>query len=330
MMAVTPTVRPRKRVILDTDAKCEADDQYAIVHALLSPTLDVRGLVAAHFGAGRTLPSMVESREEIDLLLDLLGMTGQVRVENGAPHAISSEFTPVDSPGARLIIEEATTGEGPLYVGCLGPLTDMASALLLAPEVAECDVTVIWIGGPPYGAVLPSYPPPEFNLANDVHAANVVFASRIPLIQVPMPVFSMCSVGYAELAEKVEPCGELGAYLVRQLVEWNSIWHPGPIEHRSLGDSPAVGIMLNPAGGVYRNRPAPRFDDHGEAVDAGGRPITVCEAFDTRYLLEDFFAKLRRFSRGDPLHPDLAALRAATKHPKTHTSSYLMNGGNTQ
>lgn len=298
--------RQRTRVILDTDAKNEADDQFAIVQALLSPTLDVRGLVAAHFGTGRTTGSMAESRAEIELLLDLLGMTGQIRVEDGAPNRIPDEFTPVDSPGAQLIIEEAVVDDGPLLVGFLGPLTDMASALLLAPEIAERDVTAIWIGGPPYGDILPSYPPPEFNLANDIAAANMVFASKIPLIQVPMPVFSMVSVGYAELAEKVEPCGALGAYLVRQLVEWNATWSPTPIEHRTLGDSPAVGIMLNPAAGVYRSRPAPRFDADGAALDVGGRQITVCDAFDTRYLLEDFFAKLRRFSRGISPHPESA------------------------
>jgi inosine-uridine nucleoside N-ribohydrolase len=42
----------KRRVIIDTDAKNEADDQFAIVHGLLSPTLDVRGLIAAHFGTG--------------------------------------------------------------------------------------------------------------------------------------------------------------------------------------------------------------------------------------------------------------------------------------
>ena len=64
----------RRRVIIDTDAKNEADDQYAVVHALLSPTLDVRGIIPAHFGTRRTDRSMLESRAEVDLLLDLLGM----------------------------------------------------------------------------------------------------------------------------------------------------------------------------------------------------------------------------------------------------------------
>ena len=60
-------------MVIDTDAKNEADDQFAIVHALLSPSLDVRGLIAAHFGTSRSDRSMEESREEIDLLLRLDG-----------------------------------------------------------------------------------------------------------------------------------------------------------------------------------------------------------------------------------------------------------------
>jgi hypothetical protein len=57
----------RRRIIVNTDAKNEADDQFAIVHALLSPSLDVRGLIAAHYGTSRSDRSMKESREEIDL-----------------------------------------------------------------------------------------------------------------------------------------------------------------------------------------------------------------------------------------------------------------------
>ena len=36
------------RVIIDTDAACEADDPFAIVHAILSPKLIVKGIVAEH------------------------------------------------------------------------------------------------------------------------------------------------------------------------------------------------------------------------------------------------------------------------------------------
>jgi inosine-uridine nucleoside N-ribohydrolase len=129
----------RRRVIINTDAKNEADDQYAIVHALLSPSLGVRGLVAAHFGDSRSTTSMADSRKEIDLLLHLMEMQGQVVVANGAPTAITDEHTPQDSPGARLIIAESelASPEDPLYVAFLGPLTDMASAILLFAKLRK-------------------------------------------------------------------------------------------------------------------------------------------------------------------------------------------------
>lgn len=39
------------RVIIDTDAACEADDQYAIAHALMTQKFIVKGITAEHFGA---------------------------------------------------------------------------------------------------------------------------------------------------------------------------------------------------------------------------------------------------------------------------------------
>ena len=128
----------RRRVVIDTDAN-EADDQFAIVHALLSPSLDVRGLIAAHFGTSRSDRSMEESREEIDLLLRLMGLEQHVTVANGAPSGIADEQTPRNSPGAQLIIAESklASPNDPLFVAFLGPLTDMASAILLDPVIVS-------------------------------------------------------------------------------------------------------------------------------------------------------------------------------------------------
>lgn len=288
-----------RRVILSTDAKNEADDQYAIVHALLSPSLDVRGIIPAHFGmrAGRSTHSMEDSRAEVDLLLRLMGLQCAIRVANGAPHALPDPTTPVPSPGAELIIEEALREDGPLFVAFLGPLTDMASALLMEPRIAEREVTVVWIGGPPYDDQPPGYWP-EFNLSNDVFAANVVFGSSLPVRQVPMSTYALTAVSYAELDEKVAPCGELGAYLVDQLVEFNEKSVDIPIEFRPLGDSPAVGILINPLCGRFTVLPAPGFKDDGHYdFSVEYRPIRVYHTIDTRFLFEDFFAKLRQFAR---------------------------------
>ncbi|MGN6200109.1 nucleoside hydrolase [Humibacter sp.] len=284
----------RRRLIIDTDAKNEADDQFAIVHALLSPSLDIAGIVPAHFGDARSRHSMQDSRDEVDLLLRLLDRDDVV-VANGAEHAVPDALTPVDSDGARLIISEARK-PGPLFVIFLGPLTDMASALLLDPSIADNpDLTVVWIGGTPYDEVTGGERRGEFNLSNDVTAANVVFQSRLRVWQIPMTVYRMVGVGYAELDEKVAPHGELGEYLVRQLKEFNAEHVDPEIEYRSLGDSPAVSVVLNPDGAVWRHRPVHVFGDDARMTNVivEGRSVLVAESVDVRFLLEDMFAKIK-------------------------------------
>ena len=99
--------RAQRRVIINTDAKNEADDQFAIVHALLSPTLDVRGLIAAHFGTERSRPQHGGVARGDRPAAGPDGPDRQVTVANGAPTGIPDEQTPLDSPGAQLIIAES-------------------------------------------------------------------------------------------------------------------------------------------------------------------------------------------------------------------------------
>ena len=75
------------RVIVNSDAKNEADDQYAVVHALLTPQFIVKGLIGAHFGESRSQSSMLDSVKEIELLLELMGMSGHYSVLRGAERA---------------------------------------------------------------------------------------------------------------------------------------------------------------------------------------------------------------------------------------------------
>jgi len=283
----------KQRVIVNTDAKNEADDQYAIVHAVLTPSFDLHGIIPAHYGTRKTATSMQESHDETVKLLRLMGLEGDVHVADGASGAIADESTPVDSPGAQLIIAEAMQdAPRPLYIAFYGPLTDMASALLLEPRIAERNVRVIWIGGGPW----PSGGG-EYNLSNDIHAANVVMKSRVELWQVPRSTYRTMSVGYAELIEKVYPQGAIGKYLVEQLLEHNAATRP-EMEYRSLGDSPCIGIILDPECGRWSWRPAPTFDAQMHYVHSGRyRPIRVYEDVNTRFIHEDLFAKLAQFIR---------------------------------
>ncbi|WP_207606055.1 nucleoside hydrolase [Paenarthrobacter ureafaciens] len=82
-----------------------------------------------------------------------------------------------------------TESERPLFIGFLGPLTDMASAILLEPSIVDKDIVVIWVGGPSHDPGIVSVGSwPEFNLKNDIAAANVVFESGVTLWQIPSSV----------------------------------------------------------------------------------------------------------------------------------------------
>lgn len=283
----------RQRVIVNTDAKNEADDQYAIVQAVLTPSFELHGIIPAHFGTGKSKTSLKDSHDETIKVLQLMNLEGQVRVEDGATHAMPDEKTPVDSPGARLIIDEAMKDDGrTLYVAFYGPLTDMASALLLEPTIEDKDIIVIWIGGGawPNGGR-------EYNLSNDIPSANVVMKSKLAVWQVPRSTYRTMGVTYAELIEKVYPQGAIGRYLVDQLIEHNAATNPG-MEYRSLGDSPCIGIILDAECGTWSWRPAPTFDEQMHYIHSGRyRPIRVYDNVNTRFIHEDLWAKLAQFHR---------------------------------
>lgn len=286
------------RVITDTDAKNEADDQYEIVHSLLTPRLDNIGIIAAHFGTQKSKTSMEDSFEEITHLLELMKMDSSLAFK-GALHALPDENTPVCSKGSELIINEALRDDKrPLFVTCLGPLTDIASAYLTEPEIAK-RLTVIWIGGN-------SYPDggEEYNLGNDVNAANVVFKSDIPLWQVPKNVYQKVLVSVAELECRVKPNGDIGNYLFTQLEEYQYKKFTNPNkrtvktgEQWCLGDSPAVGLLLYDHPYSYEWLPAPEFSKDMHYINsARNRKIRVYNDIDSRFIIEDFYSKLELFA----------------------------------
>jgi purine nucleosidase len=284
------------RLIINTDAKNEADDQYAIVHALLTPKFRICGIIAAHFGF-RSQTSMEDSYQEIHKVLEIMKMQDEVEVYKGAAGAIPSMDTPIPSEGSELIIREAMKEDSaPLFVIFLGPLTDLACAYLQEPRIAD-RLTAVWIGGGtyPHGAT-------EFNLSNDVNAVNVVFQSSIPLWQVPKNVYSMVRVSLAELAVKVRPHGEIGRYLYDQLVEFNMEWGSQPNwpkgEMWHLGDSPAVSLLIDDHTFEYDIRPAPFIrEDLTYGPLEGARDIRVYRYVDSRFTLEDMYAKLELFNQ---------------------------------
>ena len=65
-------------------------------------------------------------------------------------------------------------------------------------------------------------------------------------------------------------------------------------EWRCLGESPAIGVVLNPGCGWHSERPAPQFRFDGSYdQSAAHRPIRVYHSIDSRFIIADLFAKLR-------------------------------------
>lgn len=279
------------RVIVDTDAKNEADDQFAIVQAMLSPKFDNVGFIAAHFGKDG---SMRKSYEELELIFKIAGCPHDDLIKHGAEHALCSKTEPEVSEGAELIVSEAMKDDPrPLYVLSLGAITDLASAYLMEPRIAK-RLTAIWIGGGAY-----PYGGREFNLCNDINAANVVFSSGLDLWQVPKNVYEMMAVSFTELAYRIAGKNAVGDYLFRQLCEENfravkSNFRSG--ETWVLGDSPAVGLVLYEHRFCFDYTRAPEVGLSGEYLQSQfNPPIRVYRSIDSRLVLEDFYAKVALF-----------------------------------
>ncbi len=293
------------RVILDTDAKCEADDAFAIVHALLTPKFDMQGIIAAHYSPDSQPETMESSYQECVHLLSLMSLPKIPTVYKGHGSPLPESLLLTDhaacpplSDGARFIIEEAMReDERPLYIAFQGPLTDVASAYLHEPAIAK-RLTLIWIGGAPY-----PHGGWEFNLMNDRVAAQAIMNSDIELWQVPMDVYCRVTVSLTELYTKVRPYGAIGAYLYDQLDTLNKelghrdSWVFG--ETWNLGDSPVVTLMMYPQFHFSTLREAPSIlEDGSYTFDGTGRNIRVYHDIDSRLILEDFYAKLMLHAEG--------------------------------
>ena len=240
-------------------------------------------------------------------LAEVLGVDLSDVLVVGSEEALDDDHTPKPSAGVDRIVAQArrTDTVQPLFVACGGGLTEVASALLLAPDIAD-RMTVVWIGGaedPALAVPPPGHQTPEYNLGIDLVAARVVLASRVPRWQVPRSTYRQALVSAAELRGRIGAAGPLGAYLQREIEAVLDLV-AGPLGGRRetyvLGDQPlvlltALQTVFEPGPGSCESveRPAPRVGPDGSFVaDPNGRPIRVFTRLDTRLMFEDLYLKL--------------------------------------
>ncbi|GHD15677.1 nucleoside hydrolase [Tianweitania populi] len=192
---------PRK-IIIDTDPG--QDDAVAILLALGSPELEILGMVAL---AGNVPLALTEKntrkicelagRPDIPVyagavrpLVRTLVTAEHVHGETGLNGPALPEPTmPLqEKHGVDFIVDTLMREEpGTVTLCTLGALTDVAMALARKPEIAPRIKEIVMMGGGFFegGNITPTA---EFNIYIDAHAAEVVFASGIPITMMPLDV----------------------------------------------------------------------------------------------------------------------------------------------
>lgn len=310
-------VQPRMRVIIDNDYAGDPDGLFQLVHHVLSPSVEIRGIIGSHLRPGDAFdPSGETASHAADNVKEVLALMKQqqkLMVYQGSNTPLKDIKTGIPSAGAQAIVKEAmrTDVTSPLYVVCGGGLTEIASAYLLEPKIAN-KVILIWIGGTEYTDIAippPGYTSMEYNTGIDVKAVQVIFnESAIPLWQVPRNAYRETLMSYSELLTKVKPQGKIGNYLagkIDRIIELTNTYKIYTGETYIMGDSPLVlltalqsSFEADPASSFYTVKQAPKVNDNGlYEINNNGRNIRVYHHLDNRLMFEDFYAKLYLFNK---------------------------------
>jgi inosine-uridine nucleoside N-ribohydrolase len=285
------------RVLLDTDTYNEVDDQFAVVHALLSPDrISLEAICAAPFHNNRSegpADGMEKSYEEIIRLLDRLGIKDREQVFRGADRYLASNTEPVESDAAQRIVDLSKEGEGPLYVTPIGAITNVASAILMDPSIIE-RIVVVWLGGQP--THWPSAR--DFNLKQDVPAAQVVFDSGVPFVQIPCAgVASHLLTTIPEMEVYVKPHGEIGKFLFETYETYRKDQFA---RSKEIWDISATGWLIDAAWVPSQLVPSPILTDQVTwSADPGRHPIRIAHSVKRDAIFGDLFKKMELFASGD-------------------------------
>jgi len=191
-----------QKIIIDTDPGI--DDTMAITFALRSPELEVVGLTSVFGNAD------IETTTQNALRLVELEGHGHIPVARGSgvplvlpPMELGTDVhgmdgmgntnppppagKPLGIPAAQFIVETVMANPGEITLVPVGPLTNIALALLLEPRIAGLVRGVAIMGGAATvgGNISPTA---EANIYHDPHAAETVFAAGWPLVMVGLDV----------------------------------------------------------------------------------------------------------------------------------------------
>ena len=255
--------------------------------------IDPQGVTMVTPGEGMEL-----SFREILLVCEKLGIDFAGKVFRGSDCYLAGYEAPVESEAARHLVELARTAspDEPLYVLAIGALSNVASALLLAPEIIG-NIVVLWTAG--YPTTVVDIVQPSFNMEQDILASQLLFDSGVPLVYLPgFHVGAQLSLSLPEMEAWVKGAGAIGDYLY-----WLYTHNPhypflGLDDHFArtwiIWDLINIAWLLEPAWVPTFLTDAPFLSADCKWYRQGAPRHTIREALDINRdaIYRDFFRKL--------------------------------------
>jgi len=300
----------RIRVVLDTDANNELDDQHAIAYLLFNEdAFDAEGITV---NATRSGGNIDEQAAEANRIVRLSAAEKRVPVLKGAqgsfdaiaPHVNEATFD--GKAAVDFIVQRARLREARrLVLIAIGKLTNVALALKRDPSIVS-RLRVVWLGS--------NYPEPgEYNQDNDPSAVNYVLDTKvdfeIALVRYGKPSGTdAVRVTLDEIRQHMKGAGPRSAAPVvgRNGGEFRTFgdYSINLFEHskmngtppsRALFDLAAVAIVKEPRWASRRSIPAPRLEN-GKWVERPAHPhaVVLWENFDRAHIIEDLFESVAK------------------------------------
>jgi inosine-uridine nucleoside N-ribohydrolase len=304
----------KMRVILDTDANNELDDQHAIAYMLFNgQVFDVEGITVNRTRNGGDID---EQYAEADRIVRLCDLHNKIKIYKGASGTYDEIKDYVDQPefdgseAVNFIINCAkVVDDEKLILLPVGKLTNIALALKKEPSIAK-NVRIVWLGT--------NYPDPgEYNFENDTSAVPPILESDVEfeMVMVRYGKPSGTDAVAAKLSDfqKIMPGkgpkisepvvgrhgGEFttfGDYSVELFEKFR-----GSPTSRPLFDMAAVAIVKNPAWADRVVLAAPKYEN-GQWVDQADNPrkIVIWENFDKEKIMQDFYNTVENYNLANP------------------------------
>ena len=280
-----------KKMIIDTDAANEIDDQFAISYAALSPKVELLSANSALHDDGYGPESgVIRSYDEILKTLSLAVPNEKIPVYKGARKNMSDPKFPVGSAAADNIINTVLSSDERVYVVAIGAITNVVSAVLKAPQIAD-NMAVIWLGGNSHerGELH------EFNFYQDPVAGQTLFDLDVPLVQLPaMGLTSDLVTSIHELRYYLKGKNPLCDFLLERCEAYSSIQEYGA--SKVIWDIAGVACLTTPEAFNFTVTPKPTVTPGRNYVFDSSRPPYI---YVNRLDRDKIFAEVLGLLTGD-------------------------------